>query len=162
MITQFTSVCVLPILTRSLKSVLLAWSAPWSFLSPGNRHSCTSIAAAICIAVGNVSLELCNQREKYCYENIKELFLLVTVIMKKILRHNTVNNHKATQIPAFLSSLSLLPPPSHCKVRWNHGNILEGKPLDESRHWERYVAPHDLWKLCTLTSFYMTGDRCWF
>ena len=36
---------------------------------------------------------------------------MVTVIMKKILRHNTVNNHKATQIPAFLSSLSLSPPP---------------------------------------------------
>ena len=40
--------------------------------------------------------------------------------MKKIWRHNTVNDHKATQIPAFLSSLSLslslsplppLPPP---------------------------------------------------
>ena len=136
-IWQFTCVCVLPILTRSLKSVLLAWSAPWIFLSPGNRHSCTSIAAAICIALGDVSLEFCNQREKYCYQNIKELFLMVTVILGKTLEKQQ-------------QQLSL------CKVHWNHGNILKSKPLNESSHWERFVAPHDLWKLCTLTSFLRT------
>ena len=49
---------VLPILTRSLNSVLLASSAPCSFFKPGKRRSWTSNAAAMCIAVGNVSLEL--------------------------------------------------------------------------------------------------------
>ena len=49
---------VLPILTRSLNSVLLASSAPCSFFKPGKRRSRTSNAAAMCIAVGNVSLEL--------------------------------------------------------------------------------------------------------
>ena len=43
---------------RSLNSVLLASSAPCSFFKPGKRRSWTSNAAAMCIAVGNVSLEL--------------------------------------------------------------------------------------------------------
>ena len=63
--------CVLPILTRTLNSVLLACSVPSSFLRPGNRHSCTSITPAICTAVGNVSLELCNEGEKYLGHDIK-------------------------------------------------------------------------------------------
>ena len=53
-----TWVCVLPILTISLNSSDLARRALCNFFIPGRRISLTVWPTAMCIAVGNVSLEL--------------------------------------------------------------------------------------------------------
>lgn len=57
-------VWVRPILMTCANSLDFALSASCSFCSPGSRTSWTSTAAAICIAVGKVSFELCGEVSK--------------------------------------------------------------------------------------------------
>ncbi len=49
-----------PIFTMSRNSSALRWSASRSACTDGSSRSATAVAAATCIAVGNVSLDDCD------------------------------------------------------------------------------------------------------
>lgn len=61
---RITCRCVLPIFMISSNSCCLSYRAPLSSSSPGNNLLCISMATAMCIAVGNVSLELCSTQDR--------------------------------------------------------------------------------------------------